>query len=98
MKITIKIHNLKKFITAFLLILVIIFSVITLFYNIITGKPNENYYTYTVHEEDTLWDIANNVKPSHVDTREVVYKIKEINHIGKNEYIYPGQQLEVPIY
>lgn len=52
--------------------------------------------TIVVRAEDTLWDIAKELRSdSEQDLRNVVQEIQELNGLD-NPTIYPGQELIVP--
>lgn len=52
--------------------------------------------TIVVEAEDTLWDIAKELRSdSEQDLRNVVQEIQELNGLD-NPTIYPGQELIVP--
>lgn len=52
--------------------------------------------TYTVESGDTLWVIAKRYSSEAQDVRETINIIQDIN--GCTAIIYPGQQLEIPVY
>lgn len=95
----IKIVNKKKFTRSFILILGIIllgFLGITNTYSKTEVAYKEDY----IVRGDTLWSIAENqVKQNEYyknkDVREVMYEIKQINHI-QNENLEIGQKILIP--
>lgn len=54
-----------------------------------------NYETVVVTSGDTLWNIAVAHKPSDMDTRKYVKRLKSLNHIQNSE-IVPGDLLMLP--
>lgn len=52
--------------------------------------------TVTVKQGDSLWTIAEKVVPAHVDVREVIYIMKEVNRLGDNAALRPGMKLQIP--
>ncbi len=50
---------------------------------------------YRVRGGDTLWQIAADHGPSHIDRREVVRIIEQINDIDAGS-LQPGQLIEIP--
>jgi len=61
-----------------------------------SGKEPIDYIEVSVNAGDTLWNIAEYHGPEDVDIREVVYLIAEANDI-KNNMIYPGDTLMIPV-
>ena len=51
--------------------------------------------TYIVRSGDTLWEIADEVKPDGGDVRATVGVIRTINDLERS-VIRPGQRLQVP--
>ncbi|MCX7970821.1 MAG: LysM peptidoglycan-binding domain-containing protein [Negativicutes bacterium] len=49
-----------------------------------------------INKGDTLWSVAARFCPDTVDIREYIADIVEINGIGPNEYLQPGQLIRVP--
>lgn len=50
----------------------------------------------TVKRGDTLWSIAENVATDDVDIREVVFAMKEMNHLDDLGNLKPGTKIQVP--
>jgi LysM repeat protein len=62
---------------------------------------NEELHTarttqHIVAPGETLWSIAQSVDKHH-DTRAVVQEIQDINGLGDNAVIHPGQVLTIPV-
>lgn len=55
------------------------------------------YIEISVEDGDTLWDLAKEYGPSHVDTRKTIYEVSLLNDLEDN-YIYPGQVIKFPVY
>lgn len=91
-------ENLKKMIKNILFILVVI-----LFFKTIISyqlaKTEYKTYDYTVHANDTLWNIASEICTYNEDVyiRKVITDIKQINNM-KESIIYEGQTIMLPIY
>lgn len=94
----IRVKSRKRFIT----FLVIMIGLIVGGFGFITGMNEstatvtDDYISYEVMAGDTIWDIANEVNQSGMDTRKVVYAICHINNI-QPEAIQPGMVLTVPV-
>lgn len=56
-----------------------------------------SYLSYTVRDGDTLWSIAQEHNPQDLDVREVIYNISKHNDISSDGYIYPSQELIIPV-
>ncbi len=78
--------------------LVIISGVGTLIgLNTVESASIPKYIEVYVDSGDTLWDIAQEYGPDHVDTRKTIYEISKLNQLNQ-DYIYPGQVLRIPTY
>ncbi|EHM40352.1 LysM peptidoglycan-binding domain-containing protein [Anaeroglobus geminatus] len=62
-----------------------------------TGPSHKEYISVQVHRGDTLWQIASRVTAADADVRNTVFDIVEVNRLGHNQDIYPGQILQVPV-
>jgi len=62
----------------------------------VSAQPSGNppYKIVVVKRGDCLWNIARKHCPNR-DVREVINEMYKLNNIGK--YIYPGQELKVPV-
>ncbi len=76
----------------------IIFSIITLVVYFNANKMPTEWSEYVVSSGDTICDIAIDITPNNKDYRRIEYYIIKKNNIGKNEMIYPGQTILVPVY
>ncbi|MDO4868926.1 MAG: LysM peptidoglycan-binding domain-containing protein [Bacillota bacterium] len=65
--------------------------------NTSTAETRNDVVQVEISAGDTLWDIAENVKTSDMDTRQVVYEICKANDIKAGD-IQPGMILEIPEY
>ena len=81
---------------------IILAIILALFFIIVIYISGRAYNTpdtttsYTVKPGDNLTVIAEKFCPNS-DTRNVVNKIERINSIENDDYIYPGEVLEVPV-
>jgi len=80
---------------------VMIFCIfISLLFIYLWDRSENNNYSHvimvTVNEGDTLWNIAEKHRYGKADIRKIISEIKKINNLN-GEFIYPGQQLAVPI-
>ncbi|WP_277300629.1 LysM peptidoglycan-binding domain-containing protein [Veillonella montpellierensis] len=55
-----------------------------------------NVQLVTVSNGDTIWSIAEKNSSNDVDIRDVVYSIKDLNHIEKSGELVPGSKLKIP--
>ncbi|MGI6512911.1 MAG: 3D domain-containing protein [Syntrophomonadales bacterium] len=79
------------------LVLVLLMGILVPIYaDAVSAQPSGNppYKIVVVKRGDCLWNIAKKECPNR-NVREVVDEMYKLNEIGK--YIYPGQQLKVPI-
>lgn len=53
------------------------------------------YSEIVIQDGDTLWNLAQVFGPADQDTREVIFRICEINHISADS-IYPGETILIP--
>ena len=59
------------------------------------GTPHEGR-TVVVGPGDTLWEIASDVDPE-ADPRLIVQRIIDLNGLGGDPTVQPGQELRVPV-
>lgn len=58
---------------------------------------NKGYIAIVVHNEDTLWTIADEYMNDHYyDHESFIDEVVEINHIRSNQ-IYAGEQIMIPV-
>ena len=81
-----------------ILSLVILFSIICFLAYFNANKMPTEWSEYVVRSGDTICDIAIDITPNSKDYRQIEYYIIKKNNIGKNEMIYPGQTILVPVY
>ena len=60
-----------------------------------TASVTTDYDTYVVSYGETLWSIADEINDSNMDTRKVLYVIRQLNDI-QPEDLQPGMELIVP--
>ncbi len=60
-------------------------------------QATNDYGTINVKHGDNVWIIAEQFVTEKEDIRNLVIAIREVNNLGSNAHIYPGQQLRVPI-
>lgn len=94
----IKIVNKFRFLIFLSVSVILISYIFMLFFNIVSGDEIERYTNYYVDKGDTLWSIANTITDENIDIREAVYDITQLNNLSESIYIYPGQQLLLPVY
>ena len=56
-----------------------------------------HYTIVAVKQGDTLWHIASNHVNAGEDVRELIFAIKQVNELGNNAEIFPGQELKIPV-
>lgn len=83
-------------ITGVLVIMVLFFLGWVIFVKQNAMGVNELEYTKVIVKTgDTLWEIAKEYGPPDRDIRRVVFEIRKFNNLEEN-YIYPGQVIQVP--
>lgn len=88
-------RNLRK-IRLICLALLITFTVTFIHSNFTTKKViYTSYLSYSVNNQDTLWEIAKTFNYSNQDLRDFIKDIQKINRIS--ETIYPDQRIYIPI-
>ena len=89
--------NILSVMTAFLLIAVCWVG----FGSVITSAKDSDaavcdtqiiYNSITIHEDDTLWSIAEQYKPESYSIDRYIKELKELNHLQNNQ-IYAGDKL-----
>ncbi len=83
--------------------ILILFILNTIFTYKVEGMMNENiekndnnYKVVIVKKGDTLWDIVGKDIDEKYDIRDEIYFVKKLNNLSTS-YIYPGQEIIVPI-
>lgn len=66
-------------------------------FSMLTPKPVYQNVVVTVKAGDTIWGIASKYATDDEDTREVVYRIKETNHLNNSYMINLGDKLVIPV-
>ena len=92
----VRIINKGRFILALFLLFLSFLCAFMLMFNAVSGEGKIIYKDYIVAKGDTVWKIADINTGDNRDVREVVYEIVKVNNI-KNQTIYPGQTIQVPI-
>jgi len=87
---------LKKIIVVLILLLFVTWSGYNAAAASFLGTPLK-YHEIYVMDGDTLWQIAARYVTDQEDIRELIWQIRQINHLDKNASIYPGQKLKIPI-
>jgi len=87
----------KRRLMVSMLVLAVLISIPAFFYSISAKNADKEVYpVYTVKQNDTLWDIADNITDEKTDVRETIYKIGKLNDITENDIIEPGQRILLP--
>ncbi len=91
------IANKTRFFTIMCIFLLIILTLISIFIipQKILSKTIDVNTVYVVKSGDRLWDVASMVK-SDEDIRKIINNISNANGISPDEYIYPGEILNIP--
>lgn len=84
--------KLSKYITIFVLILVLISIAITS-----QGSKTIEYRNITIEKGDTLWSIVTSYQSNDIDPRKMINQIKRINGL-KNAVLQPGQTIKIPSF
>lgn len=89
-------YNNKRFLIRMIIIFSVVFLSLTGFMTILTNASKvASYEEFVVSTGDSLWSIAQNHKPLHMDTREYVEQIKRLNVMETSD-IQTGQVLNLP--
>ena len=93
-----KIKNRMRFITfVTVMMLVLSFAFSGLFNLIEAHSPKEpEYFTISVKQGDTLWEIAKTYGSGDRDIRDLIYDICQINDIKASD-LRAGQTLLIPV-
>ena len=92
----VRIVNKRRFTLALFLLFISFLCAFMLMFNAVSGEEKIIYKDYVVVKGDTVWKIADINTGNDRDVREIVYEIVKVNNI-KNQTIYPGQTIQVPI-
>ena len=60
--------------------------------DIAVSKNQMLYKSITIHENDTLWSIAEQYKPESYSVDRYIKELKELNHL-QSDQIYTGNKL-----
>ncbi|MEF3352710.1 LysM peptidoglycan-binding domain-containing protein [Paenibacillus sp. GYB006] len=89
-------YNNRRFLVRLVIILSVAFLCLTGFMTVLTNASNiVSYQEFVVSTGDSLWSIALDHKPHHMDTREYVARIKQLNVMETSD-IQTGQVLSLP--
>ena len=93
------VNPIRFFIFVCICVFTIVFTAYT-FINLNTAMASSvnNYQQIVVHDNETLWDIAEEHCKSNMDLRDYIIDICDINDISSNDPLYVGEILFVPIY
>lgn len=85
----------------FMFVLISVLSMTMLVYGLLgfattEAGTSESYRQVEVHQNDTLWSIANKYGGKNVDPRNTVNKICDLNDISASD-IKPGDTILVPV-
>lgn len=80
----------------FIFILLCIYGIGT---NFDFGKKSALTSEFVVSQNDTIWNIANDIckKNKDLNIQNIIIEIKEINNLRDSD-IYVGQVLNIPVY
>ena len=96
---TYRIANRFRF-TLFIVLTIIFLSTVINFalgLNTAASLTVQEYMNLEIMSGDTLWAIAENYMPDHMDIRAAVHELCNINDISASE-LYAGMTILVPIY
>lgn len=85
----------------FIMTLSIVFGSFLSHANAMSDQPQEyKYFTqYTIHYDETLWEIASRYTDSHYDgIADYIEEVKAMNHIHDIDEIRAGSVLLLPYY
>lgn len=90
--------NYRVLISNVLIILAIIF-IFNTFNNDAIGKRQFVTKSYTINQNDTLWNIAIDICKNNDDLniQNVISDIEKVNNM-QNSNIYSGQEIKLPVY
>ena len=93
------VNPVRFFIFICICVFTIVFSAYTLI-NINSAQASSvnTYQQVVVHDNGTLWDIAEDYCKSNMDIRDYIDDICDVNDISSNDVLYEGEIIFVPIY
>lgn len=94
-----KIKEPIKFIRSTIILLLLLYIIVSFFYNKTYAYKEYTFKTITVSEGETLWNIAefekkNNEHYKNKDIREIVFEIRENNSLNTSNLVV-GQELKI---
>ena len=94
-----KIKEPIKFIRSTIILLLLLYIIVSFFYNKTYSYKEYTFKTITVSEGETLWNIAefekkNNEHYKNKDIREIVFEIRENNSLNTSNLVV-GQELKI---
>lgn len=92
-----KIRMKKRFYAATVVLIIglITINLFTLTVNAFS-KPQKHFEEVIIHENDTLWTIAEQITPNGQDIRNTIYVIRKINRLN-SAVLQPGQRILIPV-
>lgn len=93
----IRIRNANRFLGALLVSFILLWLLTMTVSGLSQGQEPITYVSYAVRTGDTLWSIAEKYNPNDRDVRERIYDIATFNDLDDNSYLYPGQELKIPV-
>ena len=93
----IRLVNKTRFFTFLAVVVMTIAFVIVVAYATNDNTNIVGYNTYMVQQGDTLWDIAESINDGSMDTREIIYDIREASNLDTAD-IQVCDVLQIPIY
>jgi len=66
-------------------------------FNTVSSASLEQYNIVNVEHGDTLWNIACEYGPDHMDVRQIVHDICDVNEISADQ-LAAGSKIIVPVY
>ncbi|WP_160031938.1 cell division suppressor protein YneA [Paenibacillus sp. An7] len=88
--------NNRRFLVRLAIIISVVFLCLTGFMTVFTNASKiVSYQEFVVSTGDSLWSIALEHKPYHMDTREYIERIKQLNVMETSD-IQTGQVLSLP--
>lgn len=87
----------------FIFVCICVFTIVFAGYSLATMGSAEaasvnTYQQVVIHENGSLWEVAEAHCKSDMDIRDYIDQICEINDVSSNDIFQPGDILFVPIY